>query len=217
MTIHPQELGAGGKALFMAGDGGATIYTVNSWGKAKKVDCQNMEAGLLIQLEALIAAEIDRRRETGDLAAMADRPADQIALMDKAQTSNRKAGGWSNQAALYQEVIHRIRQLERQLAAQRRPQAACRDEERKALRAAMEDRVNTGMGCRTGTGCCAPAREPARSVSSGWWAARCRTRARARSVGRCCSAARPYCRRSWCTSSPWASLNPTTGRGTSPP
>ena len=139
----------------MAGDGGATIYTVNSWGKAKKVDCQNMEAGLLIQLEALIAAEIDRRRETGDLAAMADRPADQIALMDKAQTSNRKAGGWSNQAALYQEVIHRIRQLERQLAAQRRPQAACRDEERKALRAAMEDRVNTGMGCRTGTGCSA--------------------------------------------------------------
>ena len=57
------------------------------------------------------------------------------------------------------------------------------------------------MGWRTGTGCCAPARRPTRSVSSGWWATRCRPPARSRSVDRCCSAARPCCRPSWCTAS----------------
>ena len=55
------------------------------------------------------------------------------------------------------------------------------------------------MGCWTGTGCCAPARRPTRSVSNGWWATRCRPLARSLSVGRWCSAARPWCRRSWCT------------------
>ena len=52
--------------------------------------------------------------------------------------------------------------------------------------------------------------------SSGCWATRCRPPARPRSVGRCCSAARLCCRRSWCTSSRWASLNRTTERGPSP-
>ena len=40
--------------------------------------------------------------------------------------------------------------------------------------------------------------------------------ARSLSVGRCYSAARPWCRRSWCTSSRWAALNRTTERGTWP-
>ncbi len=35
-------------------------------------------------------------------------------------------------------------------------------------------------------------------------------------AGRWCSAARPWCRRSWCTSSRWAALNRTTERGTLP-
>ena len=60
------------------------------------------------------------------------------------------------------------------------------------------------------------ARRPTRSVSTGWWATRCRPLARSRSVGRSCSAARPWCRRSWCTSSRWASRTRTTARGTWP-
>ena len=45
------------------------------------------------------------------------------------------------------------------------------------------------------------ARAPADQVrSNGWWATRCRPLARSLSVGRWCSAARPWCRRSWCTS-----------------
>ena len=37
----------------------------------------------------------------------------------------------------------------------------------------------------------APARRPTRSVSTGWWATRCRPLARSRSVGRSCSAGSP--------------------------
>ena len=66
-------------------------------------------------------------------------------------------------------------------------------------------RVRQALGRWTGTECCPPARRPIRSVSNGWWATRCRPRARSRSVGRWCSAARPWCRRSWCPSSRWAS------------
>ena len=60
-----------------------------------------------------------------------------------------------------------------------------------------------------------PAGRPTRLVSSGWWATRCRPRTPPRAAARCCSAARPRCRRSRCTSSPWGLLNPTTGRATS--
>ena len=42
VTINREKLGAGGKAIFIAADGGAAMYTVNSWGKAKRVDCRDV-------------------------------------------------------------------------------------------------------------------------------------------------------------------------------
>ena len=59
-------------------------------------------------------------------------------------------------------------------------------------------------------------RPPISSVSSGWWPPHCRPPGRSRSAGRCCSAARPGHRRSWCTLNPSRFPNRTTERGTSP-
>ena len=57
---------------------------------------------------------------------------------------------------------------------------------------------------------------PDGSTSRGWWPPHCRSAAPSRSVGRCCWAARPGYRHSWCTSNPSLFHNRTTERGMSP-
>ena len=80
--------------------------------------------------------------------------------------------------------------------AGRRPPAGPAWADHRGQRPRPAASCGTAMGWRTGTGRCAHVRRPTRSVSSGWWDTRCRPPARPRSVGRCCSAARPCCRRS---------------------
>ena len=69
----------------------------------------------------------------------------------------------------------------------------------------------TAMGCRTGMGCSVRGRPPIGSASRGWWPPHCRPPGPLPSAGRCCWAAPPGHRRSWCTSNPSLFHNRTTG------